>query len=214
MYVPDHFAFPDGATDRLHRLIEAHNFGILVAPAGEPPRLEATHLPFVLERGRGPLGTLIGHVARANPIWTGFSRSGEVLAIFQGPHAYVSPDWYANAGLVPTWNYVAVHAYGTPRLIEDDRAVQERLAQLAALMEEGLRPKPPWTTDRVPEGTLRALRRGIVTFEIEIARLDGKQKLNQNRTAADRAGVVRALEVSDDPEGAAVARLMRALDPT
>ncbi len=209
MYIPNHFAFPKGAAAELQDLIEAHNFGILVAAGGS---LEAAHLPFVLDRSRGPQGTLIAHVARPNPIWRGFAAGQEVLAIFQGPHVYVSPDWYAARGLVPTWNYVAVHAYGVPRILEDDAAVTDALARLTRTMEEGLAPKPPWSPAEIAAPSFAALKRGIVAFEIEIGRLEGKRKLNQNRTAADRAGVVRALEASGEPDGLAVARLMRGLD--
>jgi transcriptional regulator len=209
MYIPKHFAFPDGATTELQELIEAYNFGILVA-AGEP--LEATHLPFVVDRSRGPSGTLIAHVARANPIWKRFAPDREVLAVFQGPHVYVSPDWYAARGIVPTWNYLAVHAYGVPRILADEPAVTEALARLTATMEASLAPKPPSTLAEVVEPGLGALKRAVVAFEIEISRLEGKRKLNQNRTAADRASVVRALEAAGEPEGLAVARAMRRLD--
>jgi transcriptional regulator len=209
MYIPKPFAFADGATGALQDLIEAYNFGILVA-AGGP--LEAAHLPFVLDRARGPLGTLIAHVARANPIWRRFADDPEVLAVFQGPHVYVSPDWYAARGLVPTWNYLAVHAYGVPRILEGEAAVTAALSRLTATMEAGLAPKLPWTLAEIAEPDLAALRRGVVAFEIEISRLEGKRKLNQNRTAADRAGVIEALEASGEPEGLVVASAMRALD--
>lgn len=211
MYVPEHFAFADGATAALHEVIEANNFGILVE--SEPSRgdLEATHLPFVLDRQRGAHGTLIGHVARANPIWTMFSDEREVLRIFQGAHAYVSPHWYVTPGLVPTWNYVAVHAYGTPRILTADAEVTDALARLSELMEEGLRPKPAWTMAEVRATTLGTLKRGIVAFEIEIERLEGKQKLSQNRATADRAAVVDALEARGAPDDVAVAQRMRAV---
>jgi transcriptional regulator len=209
MYIPEPFAFPDHATAELQDLIEAYNFGILIAP-GEV--LEAAHLPFVLDRSRGPLGTLIAHVARANPIWRRFTAGPEILAVFQGPHAYVSPDWYAGRGLVPTWNYVAVHAYGVPRILDSGIAVTAALSRLTAIMESSLAPKPPWTLSELAEPRLAALKRGVVAFEIEIARLEGKRKLNQNRTAADRAGVIEALEASGAPEARAVARAMRDLD--
>ena len=209
MHIPKHFAFPEGAEGELQDLIEDHNFGILIAAGG---RLEAAHLPFVLDRSRGPLGTLIAHVARANPIWRRFADGVEVLAVFQGPHVYVSPDWYAARGVVPTWNYLAVHAYGVPRILESEAAVTAALARLTATMEAGLAPKPPWTLADIAGPALAALRRGIVAFEIEISRLEGKRKLNQNRTAADRAGVIEALEAAGDPEGLAVAAAMRALD--
>lgn len=213
MYVPEHFAFPDGATGALHEVIEANGFGVLVASEPESGDLEAVHLPFVLERRRGAHGTLIGHVARANPIWTMFSEAREVLVIFQGAHAYVSPHWYMTPGLVPTWNYVAVHAYGTPRIFKRDAEVTAALARLSALMEDGLRPKPPWTMAEVPKETLDALKQGVVAFEIEIRRLEGKQKLGQNRTAADRAAVAAALESRGAPEDVALAQRMRAVEP-
>jgi len=208
MYVPRHFAFPEGAESRLQDLIEAHNFGLLVAgeDAGGAP--EAAHLPFVLDRARGPLGTLIAHVARANPLWRRFAPGREVLVVFQGPHAYVSPDWYAARGLVPTWNYVAVHGYGVPRLLTDEAAATAALAALSATMEAGLAPKPPWTMDQLPAGARRSLVRGIVAFEIELARLEGKQKLNQNRSADDRAGVIAALRALGGGDALAMASAM------
>jgi transcriptional regulator len=209
MYIPRHFSFPQGAESQLHDLIEAHSFGLLVAGGaadGTPP--EGTHLPFVLDRARGALGTLIAHVARANPIWRTFEPGREVLAVFQGPHAYVSPDWYANSGLVPTWNYIAVHGYGVPRLLAGEEQATAALAALSAFMEAGLAPKPPWTLDRIAESARRALVRGIVAFEIELTRLEGKQKLNQNRTAQDRAGVVAALRAHGGAERCALAEAM------
>lgn len=213
MYTPRHFAFPDGALDALHDLIEAHNFGILVAAADDPAAPpEAVHMPFVLDRARGAHGTLIGHVARANPIWRRFAPGRPVLVVFQGPHTYISPDWYATRGLVPTWNYLAVHAYGTPSLLESEDAIRAALAALGATMEAGLAPKPPWTMDQVAESTLRSLIGAIVAFEIGIERLEGKRKLNQNRAPRDRAAVIAALEAQDTPDATAVARHMRILD--
>jgi transcriptional regulator len=208
MYTPRHFAFPEGAERRLQDLIEEHNFGLLVADGGDDPP-EAAHLPFVLERARGPRGTLIAHVARANPIWRRFAPGREVLVVFQGPHAYVSPDWYAASGLVPTWNYIAVHGYGIPRLLEDETPATAALVALTDAMEAGLAPKAPWTLERVSERARRGLVRGIVAFEIELLRLEGKQKLNQNRSAADRAGVIAALEAQGDAESRAMAQAMR-----
>ena len=128
--------------------------------------------------------------------------------VFQGPHAYVSPDWYAGRGLVPTWNYVAVHAYGVPRLLTEEAEATAALAALSATMEAGLAPKPPWTMEQLSDSARRALVRGIVAFEIELARLEGKQKLNQNRSAEDRAGVVAALRTLGDADARAVASAM------
>ena len=117
MYLPKAFAEPDLAT--LHDLVEAHAFGVLVVPSAAGPP-EISHLPFLLDRTRGPHGTLYAHTARANPIWRGFDGRAGALAVFQGPHGYVSPSWYASRDDVPTWNYAVVHAHGAPRLIEAD----------------------------------------------------------------------------------------------
>ena len=134
-----------------------------------------------------------------------------MLVICQGPHCYVSPDWYASPGLVPTWNYVAVHCYGTPRRVTDESAVIAHLRQLSALAEERLLPKRPWTLDKVRPTTLTTLIRQIVAFRIEITRIEGKRKLNQNRSAADRAGVIRALEGSGRSDDQDIAEAMRGL---
>lgn len=215
MYVPRHFAFPHDATAALHDWIEGYPFGILITPGDgttDPEAgLQAAHLPFVLDRDHGPHGTLAGHVARANPAWTTFAPGREVLVIFQGPHRYVSPDWYANPGLVPTWNYIAVHGYGVPRILADDQAVAAHLEGLSAVMEGHLAPKPPWSVGRVKDAALAAMRRQIVAFEVPLARLEGKRKLNQNRSPADRAGVVHALEASGRADDLEMAEAMRGL---
>lgn len=204
MYVPRHFAEEDLAS--LHALIEGHRFGILVVTLDDRP--EAAHIPFLLERGRGPFGTLRAHVARANPIWRAFESGREALAIFQGPHAYVSPDWYVSPDQVPTWNYLTVHAYGTPRLLEGNEVAH--LAELSAVNEAELAPKAPWTLDKLPAETVRALARGVVAFEIEIARLEGKAKLSQNRGADDLAGAAAGLRARGRENDLAVAELMEA----
>ena len=210
---PSHSLFPKGAVCELHDLIEDQIFGIMAAPgdgSSDPASgLQAVHMPWVLNRAVGRCGALAGHVARANPVWTTFAPGRELLVIFQGPHCYVSPDWYANPGLVPTWNYLAVHCYGSPRILEDPDAVLAHLARLSALAEERLLPKRPWTLERVEPTTLAALLPQIVAFEIEITRIEGKRKLNQNRRAADRAGVIHALEGSSRGDDLAIAEAMR-----
>jgi transcriptional regulator len=130
VYIPPAFDASDAA--RCHALIEAYSFGTLVTvdESGAP---FATHLPFVLDAERGPLGTLLGHVARPNPQWRHFQTSRAALAIFQGPHAYVSPRWYEAHPSVPTWNYVTVHAYGVPVLIDEPARVRALLARLVQL---------------------------------------------------------------------------------
>jgi transcriptional regulator len=203
VYVPGHFDASDPAW--CHRLIEAESFGTLVGidASGAP---FATHLPFLLDADRGPLGTLLGHVARANPQWRHFAAGRPVLAIFTGPHAYVSPAWYEVHPSVPTWNYVAVHAYGVPALIEDPGRVTAFLGRLVQTHEAGR--SEPWTMDALPADYLAGMLRGIVAFEIPLDRLEGKAKLSQNRGAADQAHVRDALAGAGDPAAAAVATLM------
>ena len=205
MYVPKKFAEDDPAA--CHDFIEANDFALLVAPVDGRPF--ASHLPFLLDRDQGPCGTLHAHMARANPQWRAFDDS-EVLVVFSGPHVYVSPAWYAATPNVPTWNYVAVHAYGRPRLVDDPGAVRAHLARLVEVQEHG-RAKP-WRLDGLADDYVAAMIGGIVAFEIPLDRLEGKWKLNQNRTAADRVGVIAALRDRTDPGAAAIARAMAALD--
>jgi transcriptional regulator len=144
-------------------------------------------------------------MARANPQWRHFADGQEALVIFQGPHAYISPSWYTDHQSVPTWNYAVVHAYGMPRLLED----VETRALLQSLVETFEAPlEPPWRLDSLPEENITRMLRGIVGFEIEIARLEGKLKLNQNRPEVDQERVVEVLEASGDPNDAGVAAWM------
>lgn len=197
MYIPRSFAEEDRAT--LHAFMRQHAFAALVTVENGVP--VANHVPFLVDAERGPAGTLVGHLARANPQWRGFA--GEAMAVFQGPHGYVSPRWYAGAPNVPTWNYAVVHAYGTPRVIDDAAAV---LAVVRRLTEVYERENPrPWSVDEVPAEFVDRLLRAIVAFELPISRLEGKFKLNQNKTAADRAGVIAALAGVNEP----LAELMR-----
>ena len=205
MYVPNKFAVDEPSV--CHDFIEANDFALLVSPVDGQPF--ASHLPFLLDRNQGTCGTLLAHMARANPQWRAFDDS-EVLVVFSGPHVYVSPAWYAATPNVPTWNYVAVHAYGRPRLVDDPGAVRAHLARLVEVQEHG-RAKP-WRLDGLADDYVAAMMRGIVAFEIPLDRLEGKWKLNQNRTAADRAGVIAALQDRTDSQATAIARLMAALD--
>lgn len=205
MYVPTHFSEDDPA--RLRALIDENAFATLVT--AEDGRPFATHLPLLLDPGRGPHGVLLGHMARANPQWRSFGGGAEALAIFAGPHAYVSPRWYATQPSVPTWNYAAVHAYGVPRILDDAAEAREALARLTARLEgDG-----GWSMDGLPESYLAGMMRGIVAFEIPVARLEGKFKLSQNRSATDRRRVVAALEAGAAPLDRDIAALMRAREP-
>lgn len=185
MYLPNAFRVDDLA--ELHGFIRRHPFAALVS--GAPP--EATHLPMLLDGSRGPLGTLQGHLARSNPQWEVLESAGEVLLIFHGPHAYVSPTWYEVELAVPTWNYAVVHAYGRARLIEEEAPLRQIVEELTRTFEAS-RPEP-WSTDRLPEEWLQKLLRGIVGFEVEITRLQGKYKLGQNRSLEDQRRVAAAL---------------------
>lgn len=200
MYTPEAFAVADLPT--LHAAIEANSFAVLVSQAGE---LVASHLPLLLQRDSGTYGTLIGHMARANPQWRS-AESREVLAIFSGPHAYVSPSWYAAENVVPTWNYVAVHAYGTFELIEDRASLREIVGRTVEFYEQPL--PQPWPFDPRSAFNERLLE-AIIGFRIEIRRIEGKWKLSQNQPPERRERVARALENQADANAAAVARLMR-----
>jgi transcriptional regulator len=199
MYVPPHFAETD--LTKLHDFIERHSFGLFVSQlAGEP---FATHLPLLLERGTGPHGALVGHVARANPHWTELAGQ-KVLAVFSGPHAYISPTWYESANVVPTWNYTAVHVSGSVTLLDKD-GVSDVVSRMVALYEASM-PRP-WTFDATSTFADRMLDQ-IVGFRLAIERIEGKMKLNQNHPAERREKVIRALRARGGADELAVAELM------
>lgn len=192
------------SVSELHEFVRRYNFAALFTHRnGES---FATHLPFMIDPERGPLGTLIAHMARANPHWRAFEGAAPSLVVFSGPHAYISPAWYQEQATVPTWNYTVVHASGRVRLVEDDQRLRDMVMRLVVLQEAPL--GNPWDVCKA-ESVIDAELQGIVGFEIPIDRLEGKFKLNQNRSVADREGVVRALEQSVHPDEREVARLMR-----
>lgn len=202
MYVPAYFAESDPAT--LHAHIDRYPFALLVSDRGGEPF--ATHLPLLLDRAAGPHGTLVGHVARANPHWHDLAGRA-VLAVFSGPHAYVSPTWLAAENTVPTWNYVAVHAYGRAELVEDRAGLLDIIRGAVLAYEAGM--PTPWTFD--PDATLiDRLLAQIVGVRIPIARLEGKWKLNQNHPPERRERVAAALDAHGGDDARAVAALMRA----
>lgn len=188
MYVPPRFAQAD--RDECVALIEREPFGLFVT-AGADGVPFATHIPFHAER-RGGEVVLVGHVARANPHWQSFDGAREALAVFQGPHGYISPAWYATPGRVPTWNYIAVHACGVPRIVGDAGAAK---AAIAALTDRFERARPaPWSMDGLQERDIDKLLTALVVFEMPVARFEGKWKLGQHMAEADRAGAVAGLE--------------------
>jgi transcriptional regulator len=200
MYLP--IAFEETDQGKLHDFIESHSFGLLVSTQDGVP--VATHLPLLLERDAGAHGSIVGHVARANPQWQDLDGQ-QVLVVFSGPHVYVSPSWYESENVVPTWNYVAVHAYGTYRLVEDADELTRILAASVATFEQSM--PSPWSLDT---GTayFQKLLRGVVGFRVEISRLEGKWKLNQNHPQERRERVMRVLERSADQDAQEIARLM------
>jgi len=202
MYIPRHFEESDPAS--LAALMHRHSFATVVSHDGSSPF--ATHMPVLFHPDAGQHGTLISHMARANPQWRHFADGREVLVIFHGPHAYVSPSWYESQPAVPTWNYAVVHAYGVPRIIDDGSRLRGMLRELLAAFESH-RPKPYGA--ELSDAYLDNMARGIVGFEVPVTRLEGKFKLSQNRSAVDRAGVIAALEQSVDQGERKVAQLMK-----
>jgi len=200
MYIPEAFKQPDPS--KLFELIEKNSFGLLISQVdGEP---FASHLPFLIDRTPLPHGALIGHMALANPQWRQ-AEGQKVLAIFSGPHAYISPTWYESEPAVPTWNYVAVHVYGTLQLIQDTAALGNLLGNFVEQYESAL-PRP-WEFDAGTDYAKKMMK-AIAGFRIDISRIEGKWKLNQNRPQDQRERVVRTLQTFSDENSQAVAALM------
>jgi transcriptional regulator len=208
MYVPTHFQ--EDRVDVLHALIREHPLAALVTLGSDG--LFASHIPLEIDSDPAPIGTLRGHVARGNPQWRDFRPETEALAIFQGPTSYVSPSWYPTkretGKVVPTWNYAVVHARG-PLVVHDDPAWLGALVRRLTAGQER-RFAEPWQVGDAPAEFIERQLKAIVGIEIPLARLDGKWKMSQNRTPADREGVVRNLGQLGDDESRAVAALVRA----
>jgi transcriptional regulator len=203
MYVPQQFRVEDA--DALYRFIEEHAFGTLVS-AG-PDGLHVSHLPFLAERGEDGRVRLLAHVARANEQWKALEGATHVVAIFHGPHAYVSPTWYSKHPSVPTWNYAVVHAHGRARLL-DEAELHEMLLRLSSIHESPN--SPPWKMSALPAEYTASMLGAIVGFALDVERLEGKFKLSQNRPA-DAAHVADVLEAQGE---GGLAALMRANPPT
>jgi transcriptional regulator len=201
MFTPPYFR--EDSLETMHEIIRQQGFGLLISHG--PNGIAATHLPFLLDSTRGEKGVLLGHVAKANDHWRHLGEADEVMAIFTGPHAYISPSWYTSRQNVPTWNYVAIHARGRARLLGDG-AARDLLARLSSYYEAPL--PNPWSVEEVPDADLQSQIKGIVGFELEITHLAGKKKLSQNRSPEDRSGVIQGLRVRGTPDGLAVAALM------
>ena len=205
MYTPRHYDIDDPSV--LAGFMRKHAFVLLVtAPDGVPV---ASHIPLILDSdpGQGDGGQrFLGHVAKANPQWKSFDGKTEAMAMFWGPHAYISPSWYETEIMVPTWNYVTVHAYGKPKLLSDPAAARDVLERLTSEYESEATGN--WSMDRLPESYIEKMLDAIVAFEMPIDRVEGKFKLNQKNSPADREGAIEGLRATGDPESLEVARLM------
>jgi transcriptional regulator len=205
MYTPSYFKDEDIAS--LHRQIDGTRLATLVT--FDENGLQASHVPLLLNPNEGPSGTLYGHLAKANPQWKTLGAK-EALVIFQGPDAYISPSLYAakaeHGKVVPTWNYLAVHVYGRPQVFTDPQRLLRVVTDLTD-KHEARRPAP-WAVSDAPDDYIQKMLNGIVGFAIPIERLEGKRKLNQNRSAEDITGVSNGLAASKDPTDQEIARLM------
>jgi transcriptional regulator len=196
MYRPA--AFREDRLEVLHALIRDHALGTLVTAGARG--LQANHIPFLLDATASGNGTLLAHLARANDQLAALRDGAETLLIFQGPASYVTPSWYAakveHHKVVPTWNYVTVHAWGTPRVHDDARWVRDQIGRLTSAHEQ--RRTGPWAVEDAPADFIASQVDAIVGIEIPIARIEGKWKVSQNRPAADRQGVAEGLRQQGD----------------
>lgn len=192
MYIPSSFKEQD--PEVLYSMIERYNFGVLFSQHTGLP--EATHLPFLVNRHKGTNGVLLAHFARANKHWQRI-RNEEVLIVFQGPHSYISPSWYVHRNTVPTWNYATVHVYGTPTIIEDTSTLREMVFQLTHYHEKQI--NSSWSIEEVSDKVEQELK-AIVGIEIEISRMEGKFKFNQNKSRKDQESVIHNLDEKTAPE--------------
>jgi transcriptional regulator len=205
MYIPKHF---EASEETGREIMQAHGWALLVT-AGEDGVPFCTHLALVWQDDGTPHGSLIGHLARANPHWKLFAGAAPSMALFWGPHAYVSPTWYTPGAKVPTWNYVTVHAYGRPEIVEDTNQVLEVLTDLAKIYEG----KEGWTLDALPPGNAAVQTRGIVAFRMKLTKVEAKTKLSQNRDMEDRTRVIAKLEASEGDDAKATAEWMKKVLP-
>ncbi|MHC4878635.1 MAG: FMN-binding negative transcriptional regulator [Planctomycetota bacterium] len=202
MYTPPAFAVSDRYT--LHDFVEANSFATLVSADGS--NVEASHLPLLLDRDSGASGTLVGHMAKANPHWRSLDGR-EVLAIFHGPHAYISAGWYGEQNVVPTWNYVAVHAGGILRIDNDRERLLDIVNRYVQFYET--QQATPWPLESADKQFVDKLLDAIVGFTVEITQLEGKWKLNQNHSAERQQRVVDGLRSQPDAGSQQIADLMQ-----
>ncbi len=203
MYNPKHFEQKDLVA--LRELIHAYGFATLISH--NDGAFMVSHIPVMLDERSAPNGKLIGHLARANPHGQILAKGGEALVMFQGPHTYISPSWYEHPNrMVPTWNYTVAHVYGAARILDDKAQVKQIVRALVHQYESGF--AQPWAMD-LPDDYLDANLNAIVGFEIDIARIEGKFKISQNRTPVDQQRVIAALKQQSDGMSQAMAKLMQ-----
>lgn len=210
MYCPA--AFRQDDLPSLHAQIHASGLAIVTSSGAQG--LQASHLPLLLEPGEGEFGTLYGHFARANPHWRDLAAGAEALVVFSGADAYVHPGWYPakaeHGKVVPTWNYIAVHAWGQAEVFDEPERLLKLVSRLSERHEQG-RPQP-WAVSDAPRDYIDSMLRAIVGFALPIRRLEGKWKLSQNRSSNDQAGVRTGLATSNNPRDHELAARMNPTD--
>ena len=207
IYLPEHFDASD--PDEMHGIIDRFPLATLITLG--PDGISANHIPLIMEAGRGPHGTLIGHVARSNDLWREGNHQGETLAVFHSIDAYISPNWYPSKQetheVVPTWNYAVVHAYGPLVIHDDEKWLRGVVGKLTRKMET-LTSDQPWKMADAPGDYLRGKLADIVGIEIPVTRIMGKTKASQNRPVADRQGAAAGLLGTGNPADRAMAELI------
>jgi len=210
MYIPRWFR--EDRLQVLHSAIEKIAFGTLVT--NSPTGILASHIPMMIDRSKGAKGTLHGHIARGNNQWRDSYEETEALAMFLGPQIYITPNWYettrATGKVVPTWNYVAVHAYGPVSFFDDKDRLLSLVTRLTDVHEEPF--ENPWKVSDAPVEYIESQIRSIVGFEMPISKIEGKWKMNHNRSEEDRAGVIRGLGELQNPEADSVVSEMKRLE--
>ncbi len=203
MYIPKAFQIADSRV--LAEFIASNSFATLISSV--QGSFFATHLPLILDQSQSSQGALLGHVARANRHWHAFDGQQEALAIFHGPHAYISPSWYTSSSpAVPTWNYAVVHVYGVPRVVDDEQWLSDFVDRLVTIYEAD---KPqPWP-GILPTDLRASLLKAIVGFTMDITRVEGKFKLGQNRSLDDQRAMVHHLEAQADPVAQVLGKLTK-----
>lgn len=204
MYIPKHYREDDLTV--LMTMIRQNSFATLVSTQ-EDGTLVANHLPFLLEQTSVPYGALKSHMALGNSQWRTFREDCEVLVIFQGAHAYISPSWYETELSVPTWNYVSVHAYGRPSLITEQTELHAHLTAMVNEYEGHF--SQPWPFEKLPADYVEKMMKGIIGISIKLTHLEGKYKISQNRSYREKERIIEHLQTSADTTTCDMAKLMQ-----